>query len=158
ASETSRSTSSAERVLVGDRPGAPRRKEERVRSITRAATIIAAAIVFFLGISACASRLLSDGGAPRAGDDDAPKPGAATDDDANEERAAAGDASVKDDARRPNRLADEKSPYLLQHAYNPVDWHPWGDEAFEKARREGKPIFLSIGYSTCHWCHVMERE
>src|SRR5690606_3530270 len=115
-------------------------------------------IVFFLGISACASRLLSDGGAPRAGDDDAPKPRAATDDDANEERAAAGDASVKDDARRPNRLADEKSPYLLQHAYNPVVWHPWGDEAFEKARREGKPIFLSIGYSTCHWCHVMERE
>jgi uncharacterized protein len=58
----------------------------------------------------------------------------------------------------PNRLANEKSPYLLQHAYNPVDWYPWGDEAFEKAKREGKPIFLSIGYSTCHWCHVMERE
>ena len=57
-----------------------------------------------------------------------------------------------------NRLAHEKSPYLLQHAHNPVDWHPWGEEAFEKARRENKPIFLSIGYSTCHWCHVMERE
>ena len=57
-----------------------------------------------------------------------------------------------------NRLAREKSPYLLQHARNPVDWFPWGDEAFEKARRENKPIFLSIGYSTCHWCHVMERE
>ncbi|MBI2930483.1 MAG: thioredoxin domain-containing protein [Planctomycetes bacterium] len=57
-----------------------------------------------------------------------------------------------------NRLAREKSPYLLQHAHNPVDWYPWGDEAFEKARRENKPIFLSIGYSTCHWCHVMERE
>src|SRR3989338_3562517 len=57
-----------------------------------------------------------------------------------------------------NRLAKEKSPYLLQHAHNPVDWHPWGEEAFEKARREQKPIFLSIGYSTCHWCHVMERE
>jgi uncharacterized protein YyaL (SSP411 family) len=57
-----------------------------------------------------------------------------------------------------NRLAAEKSPYLLQHAHNPVDWYPWGDEAFEKARREDKPIFLSIGYSTCHWCHVMERE
>ena len=57
-----------------------------------------------------------------------------------------------------NRLAGEKSPYLLQHAHNPVDWYPWGDEAFEKARREDKPIFLSIGYSTCHWCHVMERE
>ena len=57
-----------------------------------------------------------------------------------------------------NRLAREKSPYLLQHAHNPVDWYPWSDEAFEKARRENKPIFLSIGYSTCHWCHVMERE
>ena len=57
-----------------------------------------------------------------------------------------------------NRLIHEKSPYLLQHAYNPVDWYPWGSEAFEKARRENKPIFLSIGYSTCHWCHVMERE
>ncbi len=59
---------------------------------------------------------------------------------------------------KPNRLIHEKSPYLLQHAYNPVDWRPWGPEAFEAARRENKPIFLSIGYSTCHWCHVMERE
>jgi len=58
----------------------------------------------------------------------------------------------------PNRLAREKSPYLLQHAENPVDWYPWGEEAFAKALRENKPIFLSIGYSTCHWCHVMERE
>ena len=57
-----------------------------------------------------------------------------------------------------NRLARERSPYLLQHAANPVDWYAWGDEAFERARREDKPIFLSIGYSTCHWCHVMERE
>jgi uncharacterized protein YyaL (SSP411 family) len=57
-----------------------------------------------------------------------------------------------------NRLADETSPYLLQHAHNPVDWYPWGDEAFEKARREDKPVFLSIGYAACHWCHVMERE
>jgi uncharacterized protein YyaL (SSP411 family) len=57
-----------------------------------------------------------------------------------------------------NRLAREKSPYLLQHAHNPVDWYPWGEEAFAKARAEDKPIFLSIGYSTCHWCHVMERE
>ena len=57
-----------------------------------------------------------------------------------------------------NRLANEKSPYLLQHSHNPVDWFPWGPEAFEKARTESKPIFLSIGYSTCHWCHVMERE
>lgn len=60
--------------------------------------------------------------------------------------------------RTPNRLAKEKSPYLLQHAYNPVDWYPWGEEAFAKAKAEDKPIFLSIGYSTCHWCHVMERE
>ena len=60
--------------------------------------------------------------------------------------------------RPTNRLAREKSPYLLQHAHNPVDWYPWGDEALERAKREDKPIFLSIGYSTCHWCHVMERE
>jgi uncharacterized protein len=57
-----------------------------------------------------------------------------------------------------NRLAREHSPYLLQHADNPVEWYPWGDEAFEKARREDRPIFLSIGYSTCHWCHVMAHE
>ncbi len=57
-----------------------------------------------------------------------------------------------------NRLAHATSPYLLQHAHNPVDWHPWGDAAFEKARRENKPIFLSVGYSTCHWCHVMAHE
>jgi uncharacterized protein YyaL (SSP411 family) len=57
-----------------------------------------------------------------------------------------------------NRLIEETSPYLLQHAHNPVDWCPWGPEAFERARRQDKPIFLSIGYSTCHWCHVMERE
>jgi uncharacterized protein YyaL (SSP411 family) len=60
--------------------------------------------------------------------------------------------------RNMNRLAQEKSPYLLQHASNPVDWYPWGDEAFAKARRENKPVFLSVGYSTCHWCHVMEHE
>jgi uncharacterized protein YyaL (SSP411 family) len=59
---------------------------------------------------------------------------------------------------RTNRLSSEKSPYLLQHAHNPVDWYPWGEEAFQKAKQEEKPIFLSIGYSTCHWCHVMERE
>src|SRR5690606_5796578 len=57
-----------------------------------------------------------------------------------------------------NRLAKETSPYLLLHAHNPVDWYPWGDEALAKARREEKPIFLSIGYSSCYWCHVMERE
>ena len=57
-----------------------------------------------------------------------------------------------------NRLANERSPYLLQHASNPVDWYPWGDAAFARARAEEKPIFLSVGYSTCHWCHVMEHE
>jgi uncharacterized protein YyaL (SSP411 family) len=61
-------------------------------------------------------------------------------------------------AHKPNRLIDETSPYLLQHAYNPVDWHPWNAETLERARREDKPILLSIGYSACHWCHVMERE
>ena len=60
--------------------------------------------------------------------------------------------------RAPNRLAREQSPYLLQHQWNPVDWFPWSAEAFEKARREDRPVFLSVGYSSCHWCHVMERE
>jgi len=60
--------------------------------------------------------------------------------------------------QKPNRLLNEKSPYLLQHAYNPVDWYAWNDEAFERAKKENKPIFLSIGYSTCHWCHVMAHE
>src|ERR1700730_2260103 len=58
----------------------------------------------------------------------------------------------------PNRLAKETSPYLLQHANNPVEWFPWGEEALAKARKEDKPVFLSIGYSACHWCHVMEHE
>jgi len=57
-----------------------------------------------------------------------------------------------------NKLFTEKSPYLLQHAKNPVNWYPWGEEAFDKAKSEDKPIFLSIGYSTCHWCHVMAHE
>ena len=58
----------------------------------------------------------------------------------------------------PNRLIHESSPYLRQHAHNPVDWYPWGEEAFARARAEDKPVMLSIGYSACHWCHVMERE
>ena len=57
-----------------------------------------------------------------------------------------------------NHLHGETSPYLLQHADNPVDWYPWSEEAFARAKRENKPVFLSIGYSTCHWCHVMARE
>ena len=60
--------------------------------------------------------------------------------------------------QKANRLINEKSPYLLQHAYNPVDWYPWGEEAFKEAEKQDKPVFLSIGYSTCHWCHVMEHE
>ena len=69
-----------------------------------------------------------------------------------------GQADVSSTEPYTNRLIHEKSPYLLQHAHNPVDWYAWGDEAFEKAKKEDKPIFLSVGYSTCHWCHVMEDE
>jgi uncharacterized protein YyaL (SSP411 family) len=72
--------------------------------------------------------------------------------------AGSGAQPAADPLTSGNHLLHEKSPYLLQHAHNPVDWYPWGEEAFAKARRENKPIFLSIGYSTCHWCHVMERE
>lgn len=60
--------------------------------------------------------------------------------------------------QKPNQLINETSPYLLQHASNPVNWYPWGEAAFEKAKAEDKPVFLSIGYSTCHWCHVMAHE
>jgi uncharacterized protein YyaL (SSP411 family) len=62
------------------------------------------------------------------------------------------------DSREPNRLIHSNSPYLRQHAYNPVDWFPWGQEAFDKAKKEDKPVLVSIGYAACHWCHVMERE
>ena len=72
---------------------------------------------------------------------------------------AADDPKDKDKPKgKANRLAKESSPYLLQHAHNPVDWYAWGPEAFERAKKEKKLIFLSIGYSSCHWCHVMERE
>ncbi|MBK5133948.1 DUF255 domain-containing protein, partial [Candidatus Bathyarchaeota archaeon] len=60
--------------------------------------------------------------------------------------------------KKPNELIHEKSPYLLQHAYNPVKWHPWNLEIFTRAKTEDKPVFVSIGYSSCHWCHVMEKE
>lgn len=66
--------------------------------------------------------------------------------------------STESPTRQANRLAQESSPYLLQHVHNPIDWYPWGDEALERARQLGRPIFLSIGYSACHWCHAMERE
>ncbi|MHA1543237.1 MAG: DUF255 domain-containing protein [Candidatus Hodarchaeales archaeon] len=64
----------------------------------------------------------------------------------------------EDTDHKPNHLAGETSPYLKQHMYNPVNWYPWGEDAFKKAKDENKPIFLSIGYSTCHWCHVMAHE
>src|SRR6185437_1671195 len=69
-----------------------------------------------------------------------------------------GAATAQGEPAHTNRLIHETSPYLLQHAHNPVDWFPWGDEAFDTARRLGRPVLLSIGYSTCHWCHVMEEE
>ncbi|XP_061160336.1 spermatogenesis-associated protein 20 isoform X1 [Syngnathus typhle] len=72
--------------------------------------------------------------------------------------ASGGEGPPATPPRHSNRLAKERSPYLLQHAHNPVDWYPWGQDAFEQARIQDKPIFLSVGYSTCHWCHVMERE
>ena len=100
-----------------------------------------------------------------------PLPGAEAPDELLHQRLAARLAAKPDDWRPrtrhvredgspkyTNRLGLESSPYLQQHAHNPVDWHPWGDEAFEKAKRLGRPVFLSIGYSTCHWCHVMEEE
>src|SRR5208337_4446123 len=67
-------------------------------------------------------------------------------------------ASTEEKKATANRLIHETSPYLLQHAYNPVDWYPWSQEALDKSKTEDKPIFLSIGYATCHWCHVMEME
>src|SRR5512139_3781800 len=65
---------------------------------------------------------------------------------------------MSNEQRRANKLINETSPYLLQHAHNPVEWYPWGEEAFERARAEDKPLLVSIGYSACHWCHVMEHE
>src|SRR5580765_6886839 len=76
----------------------------------------------------------------------------------NQKRNTSGAKLVIASRIMPNRLADQTSPYLLQHAENPVDWHPWGEEAFARARDEAKPILLSIGYSACHWCHVMAHE
>ncbi|KAJ3607866.1 hypothetical protein NHX12_024917, partial [Muraenolepis orangiensis] len=73
-------------------------------------------------------------------------------------RMASGTAPPASPPKHTNRLSEERSPYLLQHAHNPVDWYAWGQEAFDRAKNEDKPIFLSVGYSTCHWCHVMERE
>jgi uncharacterized protein YyaL (SSP411 family) len=91
----------------------------------------------------------------------APPPATAGEGNEQEERVSDGERGMRDaetEPRGPNRLVHEKSPYLLQHAHNPVDWFPWGEEAFRKSAEEQKPIFLSVGYATCHWCHVMERE
>ena len=76
----------------------------------------------------------------------------------SEEKAQDAHIAEPEKGSQMNRLAKESSPYLLQHASNPVDWYPWGEEALDTAKREGKPIFLSIGYSACHWCHVMAHE
>ena len=87
--------------------------------------------------------------------------GIPTDQDSSKQKKASAttrSTEAKNQDQYTNRLIHEKSPYLLLHAHNPVDWYPWGEEAFTKARRENKPIFLSVGYYTCHWCHVMERE
>jgi len=90
--------------------------------------------------------------------DEAAPPAASGTPSADAAGADATDAAPAGAPERTNRLVGETSPYLQMHAHNPVDWFPWGDEALAKARRENKPIFLSIGYSSCHWCHVMERE
>lgn len=109
----------------------------------------------------------SNGAAPaRAQDQTVPAAGQDVGEETKREDAAASEKrsseAPKDKDKHPahpaNRLAQETSPYLLQHAHNPVDWWPWGPEALQKAKSENKPIFLSIGYSSCHWCHVMERE
>ena len=92
---------------------------------------------------------------------DAPEPGSPTESVPElPERTGSPDTPHEPAAqpRRPNRLAGETSPYLLQHAHNPVDWYPWGEEALARARELDRPIFLSVGYAACHWCHVMERE
>ena len=77
---------------------------------------------------------------------------------ANQYREMASASSSSSTISAGNRLKEERSPYLLQHATNPVHWYPWGEEAFKAAKEKNKMIFLSVGYSTCHWCHVMERE
>ncbi len=113
----------------------PPEKQRRIRRIRLAVLVAASLVAVFMGYKAAQPGGLFH---PFAG---------------SSSRAV----TVAAGQRQPNRLIHEKSPYLRQHAYNPVDWFPWGEEAFEKARRENKPIFLSVGYSTCYWCHVMER-
>ena len=85
-------------------------------------------------------------------------PSMAQDKDVSPTRPPADGAQAAHTKYPANRLAKESSPYLLLHAHNPVDWYPWGEEAFAKAKKENKLIFLSIGYSSCYWCHVMERK
>ena len=106
------------------------------------------AVLFALALAAC-----SEAAAPTG---DPPLPGIATIDPVLTTRLAA--ATIPRIEKFTNRLALETSPYLLQHAHNPVSWYAWSDEAFERARREHKLVLVSIGYSTCHWCHVMEAE
>jgi len=112
-----------------------------IRTYARIAVVSVAVVLVAAAVSGCRSKKQSLlDGAER---------------EAMEDKASGGHEAKP---KHRNRLADEKSPYLLQHAHNPVDWYPWGAEAFEKAKREDRPIFLSIGYSTCHWCHVMAHE
>ncbi len=107
----------------------------------------------FLGLGFFLLLLLGLGREPADGSPPAEQPGGGS---------GKGDGTVKSQKKqreaKPNHLIHEKSPYLLQHAYNPVNWYPWGPEALTRAKKENKPIFLSIGYSTCHWCHVMEEQ
>ena len=100
----------------------------------------------FAGLAACCAPLLTQTACGKQ--PDPPRP----------PEHGAGAAAPSEPFKHTNRLANTTSPYLLQHAHNPVDWYPWGSEALERARKEDKPIFLSVGYSTCYWCHVMERE
>lgn len=121
-------------------PHARRRRVSATRTAVRLLAVVAGAAVATVPVAIAAAASASSPSPTTAGDD------------ATSTTAAA--AVVP----RTNRLIHETSPYLLQHAHNPVDWFPWGDEAFAKARQENKPVFLSVGYSTCYWCHVMEKE
>ena len=112
--------------------------------------------VVLLAIIACPAWVGARGVGARAAPQE--PPGKVRPDRDEPEERKGKEMSDEEAPKHTNRLAKEKSPYLLQHAHNPVDWYPWGEEAFRKAKDEDKPIFLSIGYSTCHWCHVMERE
>jgi hypothetical protein len=148
-----------------------------MRSLARARyAAVGLSLAAAIGVGAACFHCAPRGGAPAPSESErpaatgelpgsAPRPPALRDKLASALAAKGADYKPRTEHKKPdgfpkytNRLILEASPYLLQHAHNPVDWYPWGEEAFEAARREGKPVFLSVGYSTCHWCHVMERE